>query len=95
MSFRPVIIAFNIILGSLVVPGLNAQITQTIRGTVIDKNTGVPLIGATVLLLDHEPLLGTITDLPCPLVQPTDEDRNRAIDRWLKMLEKQEALPPR
>ena len=41
---------------------LNAQITQTIRGTVIDKNTGVPLIGATVLLLDHEPLLGTITD---------------------------------
>ncbi len=42
--------------------GLQAQITQAIRGTVVDKNTGVPLIGATVVLLDHEPLLGTITD---------------------------------
>ncbi len=42
--------------------GLLAQSTQSIRGMVIDKNTGVPLIGATILLLDHEPLLGTITD---------------------------------
>ncbi len=41
---------------------LHAQSTQFIRGTVIDQNTGVPLIGATVLLLDHEPLTGTITD---------------------------------
>lgn len=41
---------------------LHAQSTQTIRGTVIDQNTGVPLIGATVLLLDLEPLMGTITD---------------------------------
>jgi hypothetical protein len=41
---------------------LPAQITQAIRGTVTDQNTGVPLIGATVVLLDHEPLLGTITD---------------------------------
>jgi len=41
---------------------LQAQSTQAIRGTVVDQNTGVPLIGATVLLLDHEPLTGTITD---------------------------------
>ncbi len=41
---------------------LVAQSTQDIRGIVIDQNTGVPLIGATVLLLDHKPLLGTITD---------------------------------
>jgi len=51
-----------LILYCLATWNLNAQITQTIRGTVIDKNTGIPLIGATVLLLDHEPLLGTITD---------------------------------
>jgi hypothetical protein len=42
--------------------GLHAQMTQSIRGTVTDKNTGIPLIGATVLLLDHQPPLGTITD---------------------------------
>lgn len=41
---------------------VEAQITQTIRGTVVDKNTGVPLIGASIVLLDHEPVLGTITD---------------------------------
>jgi hypothetical protein len=41
---------------------LNAQITQTIRGTVTDKNSGIPLIGATVVLLNYEPFLGTISD---------------------------------
>jgi hypothetical protein len=29
---------------------------------VTDKNTGIPLIGATVVLLGHQPLVGTITD---------------------------------
>ncbi|MDX2429290.1 MAG: carboxypeptidase regulatory-like domain-containing protein, partial [Bacteroides sp.] len=42
--------------------GLWAQSTQSIRGMVIDQNTGVPLIGATVSLLDHEPLTGCISD---------------------------------
>ncbi|KPK80909.1 MAG: hypothetical protein AMS27_15975, partial [Bacteroides sp. SM23_62_1] len=37
--------------------------TQTIRGTVVDAVTGYPLIGATVILLNSEPLTGTITDL--------------------------------
>jgi hypothetical protein len=41
---------------------LQAQITQTIRGNVSDQGTGIPLIGATVVLLDHSPVLGTITD---------------------------------
>jgi hypothetical protein len=53
------IVSLLLILG---ISCLDAQITQTIRGTVTDMNTGVPLIGATVVLLDHEPLLGTITD---------------------------------
>lgn len=35
---------------------------QTIRGTVIDKYTQMPLIGATVILLESEPLNGTATD---------------------------------
>ncbi len=35
---------------------------QTIRGTVVDKYTLMPLIGATVILLGSEPLTGTATD---------------------------------
>lgn len=42
---------------------LSAQnLTQTIRGEVADKNTGIALTGATVILLSSEPLLGTVTD---------------------------------
>ncbi len=45
--------------------GLSAgdEFTQTIRGTVADKVTGFPLIGATVVVLDSDPLIGTITDV--------------------------------
>ncbi len=38
-------------------------ITQTIRGTVTDKNTKMSLPGANVILLDSEPLIGTSTDM--------------------------------
>ncbi|MCP4311709.1 MAG: TonB-dependent receptor [Bacteroidetes bacterium] len=62
MSFRNGIIICFLLIVSVGGSPLQAQSTQTIRGTVIDMNTGVPLIGATVVLLDHMPLLGTITD---------------------------------
>jgi hypothetical protein len=55
-------ITVPVVICIILVPGLHAQKTQSIRGTVTDKNTGVPLIGATVVLLDHEPVQGTITD---------------------------------
>lgn len=53
-----ILLALTVLLSPLLV----AQSTQNIRGIVTDLNTGVPLIGATVLLLDHVPLLGTISD---------------------------------
>ncbi len=37
--------------------------TQTIRGTVIDKVSQSPLMGVTVVLLNSEPLKGTVTDM--------------------------------
>lgn len=37
-------------------------ITQTVRGTVVDAVSGFPLIGANVVLLDSDPILGTTTD---------------------------------
>jgi hypothetical protein len=36
--------------------------TQTLRGTVYDNDTKVPLIGTTLLLLETSPPVGTITD---------------------------------
>lgn len=42
---------------------LNAEdLKQTIRGTVIDKDSKTPLAGATVILLGTDPLIATITD---------------------------------
>ncbi|UCG26808.1 MAG: carboxypeptidase-like regulatory domain-containing protein, partial [Bacteroidales bacterium] len=42
---------------------LNGQtLTQTIRGKIIDMDTKSPLIGATVIVLDTDPVIGTVTD---------------------------------
>ncbi len=40
-----------------------AQITQTIKGTVLDKEAEYPLIGVTVVLLGSEEVTGTTTDV--------------------------------
>jgi hypothetical protein len=37
--------------------------TQTIRGTVLDKESKMSIIGATVVILRSNPLVGTTTDL--------------------------------
>lgn len=44
---------------------VNAQenFTQTIRGTVVDAVTGYALVGANVILVDSDPIVGTSTDL--------------------------------
>ncbi len=42
----------------------NAQtITQTIRGTVLDAESQISLPGATVIILDSDPIIGTTTDM--------------------------------
>jgi len=38
------------------------NLTQNIRGNITDAITGSPLIGANVILLNHEPILGTTAD---------------------------------
>ena len=39
------------------------QLSQTIRGVVVDKDSRIPVPGANVILQYSEPLLGTSTDL--------------------------------
>lgn len=39
------------------------QLTQTIRGTISDKVTSIPLPGANIVLLNSEPFLGAASDI--------------------------------
>ncbi len=44
-------------------PLMGQEVTQTIRGTVVDEDTNVPLIGASVVLIGSEPIVGATTDV--------------------------------
>jgi hypothetical protein len=61
MKILRVIIAL-LVLGLNTTPLLAQSHTQTIRGDVVDKNTGAFLPGATIVLLGSEPLKGTLSD---------------------------------
>ena len=39
------------------------ELTQTIRGRVVDFHSQIPLIGATIVVLESDPLQGTVTDV--------------------------------
>lgn len=54
------LLAWIILLISL--SGLSAQ-TQTLRGTVLDRQSETPLIGVTVQLMPADPPVGTVTDV--------------------------------
>ena len=60
---RRLLIAIILLLGYLSGAFASHEFTQNIRGTVSDAVTGFPLIGANVILLNVEPLVGTITDV--------------------------------
>jgi hypothetical protein len=55
------ILVFVVLIGSAA-QLFSQSLTQTIRGTVIDKISKSPLPGATVLLLNSDPLVGSTTD---------------------------------
>ncbi|HEY0653755.1 MAG TPA: TonB-dependent receptor [Chryseosolibacter sp.] len=50
----------------LTVLGLTAnaqQITQTVRGKIVDQDSQMPLIGATIFVAGSNPVLGSVTDV--------------------------------
>ncbi|MFC5627163.1 TonB-dependent receptor [Algoriphagus winogradskyi] len=59
--------SFTKILWVLFFMGINPlqaqQLTQTIRGTVIDQITKAPMPGATVMIMGSDPVIGTTTDV--------------------------------
>lgn len=42
--------------------GLSAQMTQVVHGTIIDKQSESPLVGAAVQIKESSPLLGAVAD---------------------------------
>lgn len=38
------------------------ELTQTIRGRIVDSETGIPLVGATVIITDVSPVKGAVCD---------------------------------
>ncbi|WP_103071502.1 TonB-dependent receptor [Aquimarina sediminis] len=53
---------FFLILLSLTISTTAQTLTQTVKGKVLDATTGRPLLGATITLLNIDPVQGTITD---------------------------------
>ncbi|NOZ46589.1 MAG: TonB-dependent receptor [Chlorobi bacterium] len=53
---------FLIAINSWCFSGYSQNFTQTIKGTVYDKNTELPLPGVTIILTGTNPLIGTISD---------------------------------
>lgn len=39
------------------------ELTQTIRGTITDKDSKTPIIGATIVISGSDPVIGTVTDV--------------------------------
>lgn len=46
-----------------VVSGFGQNLTQTVRGTLIDVDNKSPLIGATVVVLGSDPIIGALVDV--------------------------------
>src|SRR5690606_9811506 len=44
-------------------PSLSQQMAQTIRGTIVDQDSQTPLIGATVIVIGSDPVIGSVTDV--------------------------------
>ncbi|MBN2521029.1 MAG: TonB-dependent receptor [Bacteroidales bacterium] len=53
----------SLILLSFSLLAFNQNLNQTIRGKIIDKQSQIPLIGVTVIVLNSNPLIGTISDV--------------------------------
>ncbi|PCJ67797.1 MAG: TonB-dependent receptor [Bacteroidetes bacterium] len=59
MTNRYILILASILIS---ISALSQNLTQTVRGTIIDLDSKLPMIGVYVQLLDSDPKIGTISD---------------------------------
>ncbi len=57
------IISTTLIIAMLTTLAFSQNLKQTVRGTIIDNDNKWPLIGATVIIIGTDPLIGTATDM--------------------------------
>jgi len=57
------ILLFLIVTCIYIQPTTAQDLVQTLRGTIYDKDSGSPLIGASLVIVGSDPLIGTVTDL--------------------------------
>ncbi len=57
------LINLKLLLFLLLSSNLFAQSTQNIKGIITDKQSEMPLIGATIIIQDTDPILGSTTDI--------------------------------
>ena len=60
LLFRAVLAVFAVLPLSI---ASAQQFQQTIRGTIVDRDSQIPLTGATVLVVDSNPVIGAVSDL--------------------------------
>lgn len=65
MNYRILFIALATLCLILPITGLFSQemLRQTVKGTIVDQDSNFPVIGASVFVLDSDPLQGGSTDL--------------------------------
>ena len=56
------IISTTLIIAVFTTLAFSQNLKQTVRGTIIDNDNKLPLIGATVIIIGTDPLIGTTTD---------------------------------
>jgi hypothetical protein len=62
VAMKRIIITFTVIF-CLAMPSLSQDnFTQVIKGRVLDQTTGVPLPGATVIVVNSDPIIGAVSD---------------------------------
>jgi hypothetical protein len=57
------IISTTLIIAMLTTLAFSQNLRQTVRGTINDNDSKLPLIGATVIIIGTNPLIGTTTDV--------------------------------
>ncbi|MCU0473655.1 MAG: TonB-dependent receptor [Bacteroidales bacterium] len=56
-------ISTTLIIAVFTTLAFSQNLTQIVRGTIIDSDNKLPLIGATVIIIGTDPLIGTATDV--------------------------------
>ena len=56
-------ISTTLIIAVFTTLAFSQNLTQTVRGTIVDVDSKLPLIGATLVILGTDPLIGTVTDV--------------------------------